>query len=694
MNKKVQQKRNQIKNRMGRLTDKDLFLSQSYHDTMLKSVRLLGQKNDITLFMDYKESDGARIAFTDGRLLYLNTANPITNLLTGRVSKIKSHEGFIAHECGHLRCSDFKRRGRYVNGFSRWRVYPKPPQVELVYEKKAWEEMKAYLKAHDVVAASVIQETASYINNVLEDVYIESFMCQKYPGSIQNEIQRNAALIIHHIPTQEERKAEKSDGLTIMLDMIFRYARAGWTESEKKYDKQYCSRLNSCRKIIDEAVVSADPDIRFYATNRLMLKLWKYIRQAIKTAARSLKNEINRLSEEELRKKIQDYLKRKMLWVALSENIGGSEGQNEAEEDIEGWDGDLEGEEESQNQDGRNEELEKALEKMRDEQREEGGKEAEKEDDPEMDETLSNLLQKIAEEKSQQDKESDLKRNLEEEAADFKLDGIHKDSVIEMHRMTTIPPRLEKEYKMIAPEINRITKRLEASLEDVLERLEGGTQSGLYMGKRLSRGNLYRLDDKIFEKSVKPEEGFSIAFAVLLDLSGSMSLDGRIESAQKAGLVMYTFCRNLGIPIMLYGHTTHKSGYTEVVDIYSYADFDSVDNQDYLRIMSVSTYDCNRDGVALRFVGQKLLNRPEDIKILLMISDGQPYAQGYKGEIAKADLQEAKYSLEKRGIKLFSAAIGDDREMIEEIYKDGYLNISDFNTMPIKLAGLIARFIR
>ena len=55
------------------------------------------------------------------------------------------------------------------------------------------------------------------------------------------------------------------------------------------------------------------------------------------------------------------------------------------------------------------------------------------------------------------------------------MDGIHKDSVIEMHRMTTVPLRLEKEYKMIAPEINRITKRLEASLEDVLERLEGGT---------------------------------------------------------------------------------------------------------------------------------------------------------------------------------------------------------------------------
>ena len=76
-----------------------------------------------------------------------------------------------------------------------------------------------------------------------------------------------------------------------------------------------------------------------------------------------------------------------------------------------------------------------------------------------------------------------------------------------------------------------------------------------------------------------------------------------------------------------------------------------------------------------------------------MISDGH-YAQGYKGEIAKADLQEAKYSLEKEELSCFSKAIGDDRKMIEEIYKDGFLNIADFNTMPVKLAGLIARFIR
>lgn len=146
---------------------------------------------------------------------------------------------------------------------------------------------------------------------------------------------------------------------------------------------------------------------------------------------------------------------------------------------------------------------------------------------------------------------------------------------------------------------------------------------------------------------------------------------------------------------MMYGHTTHEtSNDEEVVDIWSYADFDSADNQDHLRIMGIETGYRNRDGLALRFVGKKLLARTEEIKILVMLTDGQPRADGYSGSIAKEDLQEAKHDLKKKGIELFCAAIGEDREVIEDIYGDGFLNISDLKKMPAKLAGLITRYIR
>ena len=172
-----------------------------------------------------------------------------------------------------------------------------------------------------------------------------------------------------------------------------------------------------------------------------------------------------------------------------------------------------------------------------------------------------------------------------------------------------------------------------------------------------------------------------------------------LQYAREAVQVIYDFCRSLSIPAMVYGHSTHNrlnksgSGYEEVVDIFAYADFDSADGNDALRMMDMSARDTNRDGAALLFVGEHLLKREED-KILILISDGTPNAENYRGETAKKDLQEIKRNLTKRGVALFAAAIGDDREQIEDIYQDGFLNISDLNAMPAKLAKLLLKYIR
>ncbi len=687
---KKRKRKKQIQTMLANLTDREFFLSRSYYGDISKTARWLGQRQDICLLLDYNEGEEAGVAYTDGEKLYLNTANWITRILPGRMDRIKSHKGFIAHECGHLRFSDFNRRARYLGGFLKWLVYPNPPMARLAYEKKAWEEMKGYLKSHNLVAAMVIKETASYINNLLEDVYIENCMCREYQGSVRNNLQRNAELMLAKIPTEAERRAEKSNGLTIMQDLLLRYARAGETEAETEYSRQYRSRLNACKKIVDAAVISDDPDIRFISTNRLMLKLWKYIRQTIKIAERKLRNEIAGLSEAEIKEKVRDYLKRAMVWRALSEIPGYAGDQNGPETEIDGWNGDLDGSGGTQEQAAQNKELKQELEKMREEQK---TKEGETEADSEKE--LEDLFKQLEKELCGQDGERDLRRKLQQEADEMKLEGVHKEYRIEVHRQEEIPAFMEAVYKQAAPEIKRVARKLEEAVEDVLKRREGGTMSGLYIGKRLSRGELYRQDDKVFEREIQPEECFSIAFAILLDISGSMSLNERIQYAKKAGLVLYTFCKDLEIPIMLYGHTTHNlSNGQEVVDIYSYADFDSADHQDHLRIMGIRTGDCNRDGAALRFVGKKLLERPEEIKILLLISDGQPYASGYSGETAKRDLQEAKRDLERGGVKLFAAAIGDDRKQIEDIYTNGYLNISDLKKMPAKLGGLITRFIR
>ena len=111
-------------------------------------------------------------------------------------------------------------------------------------------------------------------------------------------------------------------------------------------------------------------------------------------------------------------------------------------------------------------------------------------------------------------------------------------------------------------------------------------------------------------------------------------------------------------------------------------------------MMDVSARGSNRDGAALRYVAERLARRTEDVKLLMLVSDGQPADCGYYGTAAEEDLRGIKQEYQRKGILFVAAAIGSDKENIERIYGDSFLDISDLNKLPVKLAGIIKRFIR
>ena len=138
---------------------------------------------------------------------------------------------------------------------------------------------------------------------------------------------------------------------------------------------------------------------------------------------------------------------------------------------------------------------------------------------------------------------------------------------------------------------------------------------------------------------------------------------------------------------MIVGHTASCAH----VELFSYADFKSVDKKDRYRLMDMSARCCNRDGAALRYVAEKLSKQNSDVKMLFIICDGQPNDDGYTGTAAEADLRGIKLEYSRKGVQIFAAAIGDDRANIERIYGAGYLDITDLNQLPVMLTQLIAR---
>ena len=102
----------------------------------------------------------------------------------------------------------------------------------------------------------------------------------------------------------------------------------------------------------------------------------------------------------------------------------------------------------------------------------------------------------------------------------------------------------------------------------------------------------------------------------------------------------------------------------------------------------------NRDGAPHRLVAEHLAKRPEKRKLLILISDGQPADDGYYGTEAEADLRGIKKEYARQNIILFAAAIGDDKDAIQRIYQEGFLDITRLDDLPKNLTILIKQYLR
>ena len=303
---------------------------------------------------------------------------------------------------------------------------------------------------------------------------------------------------------------------------------------------------------------------------------------------------------------------------------------------------------------------------------------------------VERLLNRIAENSVTTELERQRTEELTELAQSISYGDIHDGVSKTVHRIASVSEELKEEYQSIAGDLLHISKQLQKSvLQQMQDSRRGGKQTSLLMGRRLDAHALFRTDSRVFYKNALPNEMPALCVGLLLDESGSMSWDDRATYARATAIILYDFCQALGIPITVYGHSTSRG-----VDLYSYAEFDAIDRDDRYRMMDISARGSNRDGAALRFVAERLVHRPEDIKLLMLVSDGQPADAGYGGTAAEEDLRGIKHEYQRKGVLFIAAAIGSDKENIERIYGDAFLDITDLTKLPVKLAGIIKRFIR
>lgn len=302
---------------------------------------------------------------------------------------------------------------------------------------------------------------------------------------------------------------------------------------------------------------------------------------------------------------------------------------------------------------------------------------------------LNGIMQRIKQAKAEDQVSKDMDKDTCMVIHATDMNSTHKGRQTYVKRPTGTAPDLQDQYNAIFHGIANYSKLLQRNILNALRDLmEGGVTHHLQFGRILEAGSTYRPDQKFYAKKHQPEDLPDMAVSVLVDLSASMH-GPRIEAARKATILLYDFCNGLGIPCMVAGHNNAVNGIEYTV----YTDFNQVGNKDRLRLaqMAPHPYAANRDGMAIEVSSNLLSKRPERIKMLIIISDGQPYDQNYGGEGAAQDIRSIIGRYRRKGIETFAAAIGTDKDRIRSIYGEGYIDITDLQKLPKMMTNIVKK---
>lgn len=288
----------------------------------------------------------------------------------------------------------------------------------------------------------------------------------------------------------------------------------------------------------------------------------------------------------------------------------------------------------------------------------------------------------------------EFRKQLNIEARQSVQGSFHEAIKLIVHRPEATGQNRE-EYKNMTATLLPVIRELIRKTNPLLEHEVSAefAKPQLY-GTKFCADQVASLDFRVFARKRPPTEEPSLAVALRIDESASMSAFGRLDAAKEAAVALYEFCTGCGIPIMVYGDTADRSK-REQMSIYAYVDFESKDADDKYTLMNIQARSNNRDGMALRIISDRLLSAPQKTKLIISISDGQPKAMpDYTGEKAAHDMIDTLQEFRRKGIQFLAAAIGQDKEAIRELYgAENTLDITDLKQLPSRLVQIITRFL-
>ena len=202
-------------------------------------------------------------------------------------------------------------------------------------------------------------------------------------------------------------------------------------------------------------------------------------------------------------------------------------------------------------------------------------------------------------------------------------------------------------------------------------------------------------DARLFLRTTKK---LSSDFVVDILMDGSGSQRGRQQDVALQGFILSAALSKAGIPHRVFSFCSFWS-YTVMR---RFREYDENAEADW-KILEFTSSSSNRDGLAIRAAADGLLQRPEENKILIVLSDGRPNdvvlnrpnvknPAVYTGEYAVKDTAAEVRRLRSQGISVLGVFAGEEQDLMAErrIFGKDFAYIRNLSTF----AHVVGRYLK
>ncbi|MFQ5597739.1 MAG: nitric oxide reductase activation protein NorD [Nitrospiria bacterium] len=267
-----------------------------------------------------------------------------------------------------------------------------------------------------------------------------------------------------------------------------------------------------------------------------------------------------------------------------------------------------------------------------------------------------------------------------------------------------VPSDASTDVESVLDDYRGITQSIVSAFQmlrpEGLKRVKGEPEGDAFdldalMASRVEMKSGRSPSERIYISRQKKERSVSVAF--LADLSGSTQQQlpdhnkSILQVEKEALLLMSKAVDAIGDSFALYGFSGRGK---DAVDFYILKEFgepytSAIDH----RIAHMKPEVQNRDGAAIRHAVSKLAAQPAKIKTFVLISDGKPLDDDYRGSYATADTKMALREAKRMGVHPYCITVDrEGAEYLKGMYGEiAYMVIDHVERLPIRLPQIYKR---